>query len=90
MSESAMFSRAETRERLANTLYLDVFDLVYVMERTIKTANIAIRPITPTDERKAGSLFENLKTLNLDYAQAYDVAFQIFQTGSLLSAHLWA
>lgn len=80
MSESAMFSRAETRERLANTLYLDVFDLVYVMERTIKTANIAIRPITPTDERKAGSLFENLKTLNLDYAQAYDVAFQIFQT----------
>lgn len=80
MSKSGMYNDPNTCKRLAQALYMDVYDWIYILESIIRRSDTSIDVITPSDEKAACNLFENLQSKNLSTEQYYNIAFQLFET----------
>lgn len=80
ISKNGMFKDKNTRKRLAQALYMDIYEWIYILESIISQSGIEIEPIPQRDEQRAANLFENLKSKNLDTKQYEQIAFQLFDT----------
>lgn len=80
MSKSGMYNDPNTCKRLAQALYMDVFDWIYILESIIHQSGTSIDVITQKDEKTADSLFENLQSKNMSIEQYNSIAFQLFET----------
>lgn len=78
MSKGSMYKEAS--KRLANAIYMDVYDWIYLLESFIAHNGYSIDSISIEDERDAVNLFSNLKNMHVSGNQAYRIAFELFET----------
>ena len=84
MNKSQMFQSKDTRNRLATALYMDISNWIYFLENAVQKEGYAVQEISPADEKRAESLFQNLKNPSLTHNQRYDIAFQLFETNPVV------
>lgn len=65
------------RDTLETSAYMDIYDWKLVLEEILTSHNITVCRIGEIQMEKAGSLFKNLKTLQLDREQRKKIAYQM-------------
>lgn len=65
------------RDTLETSAYMDIYDWKLVLEEIFTSHNITVCRIGEIQMEKAGSLFKNLKTLQLDREQRKKIAYQM-------------
>ncbi len=75
-----LYNDLSMRQELEQAAYMDVYELIPLIQYLLQQKGIADNPITLEDEEEGVELFEYLKVNKLEKRQAYEIAYQLFCT----------
>lgn len=73
-----LYKDSTLRKELEQAAYMEVYDLIPIIQHLLKKKGIANDPITIKAEQEGAGLFKYLQENRLEKYQAYEIAYQLF------------